>query len=478
MSWLMRVNRRTLALWMLFCFGGLFLLKGRITGDGFSYYAWLRSPVFDRDVNFYNEYTEFNPEGYWTAVEEETATGLVANPFSIGPAVLWLPWFGMAYLLTELTGPGLAIENDGYSFYYQLLIPLGTYVYAFMGALFLFQLLRLFTSQQSAWWATFAVVFASPMLNYLYNEPVSSHPLSFFIISAFYFYWLSTKRFQSDVDSFLGGLVAGLMCLVRWQQIIFVLPVFYDKLLVQKRPFQLSVFGFALGIIAVWQLAAWKLVYGSFFHLPQTTAFFIPPTDILTWASRLPLLWFSPNHGLFYWTPLMLLGIYGWYLWRHQKKRLSWQFALLFLLSSLVNALPWEYYGGWAYGSRRMIESLPLIAVGLAVVFDQPPWHKLRGWVVGVFTLWNALLWAQYVALQVNPVGALVFPDWVIGQFTQSGAGIAKAFGQSAVLSQFYFALQEGQDTLALGIVAAVIVLLVMIGVGVGMYQLEKQSYQ
>jgi hypothetical protein len=442
---------------VLFLLGALFLLKGRITGDGFSYYAWLRSPVFDGDFDFTNEYTTFNAGGYWTAVDETTPVGLKANPFAIGPAILWLPWFALAYALTAAFGGSLGLANDGYSFFYQFLIPFGSYCYACIGSLMLYRIVRRFVDAEAATLSLVSVLFASPLLNYLFNEPAASHPLSFFAISWLYWYWFRTRRFAADADNFLGGVLGGLVFLVRWQQVIFLLPILAEKLY-RRRFFQLILFGSAFAMMAMWQSFAWKAVYDKFLTIPQTAGFFIPITDVLTWAARVPLLWFSPNHGLFYWHPLVLAGVAGLAWWAREKRRLALGFLGVFLLSSVVNSLVWEYYGGWAFGARRMIEALPLLAVGFGVFYQRPVVRRYGVWLLSAALVWNILLYAQYVVLRVDPTGPLRFPAWLAGQFTAFPAGFAKMIGQSVVFSNLYFGATEARVHYLLALIAALVI--------------------
>src|SRR5207244_603669 len=67
----------------------------RVDGDGVGYYAYVRSWLIDRDIDFTNEYRDFDPRRQW--LEKKTAIGRVENPFSIGPAVLWIPFFGIGW---------------------------------------------------------------------------------------------------------------------------------------------------------------------------------------------------------------------------------------------------------------------------------------------------------------------------------------------------------------------------------------------
>ncbi len=458
-----KLNRSVLLVLVGLLLGGLFLLKGKITGDGWSYYAWLRSPLVDGNFDFTNEYKDFNNQAYWTAVSERTSTGLVANPFSIGPAMLWAPWFGVGWVATTITAPLLHLPNDGYSFFYQLFIPLGTYCYAIMGVFYLYRLVRFFADESIAWWSVIGVTVGAMLLNYLFNEPVSSHPLSFFGISLLYWYWLQTKYFKEDSDALLGGLWGGMVCLIRWQQVIFLLPIFIYLLVVKRRLWQVLFFGLGALALGIWQLIAWKIIYGSFFVLPQGAGYFIPVTHVGEWLLNTLRLWFSPNHGLFFWTPITLLGLVGLgFMWK-QKRVWAITFLGLFVLSSLVNSMVWEFYGGWAFGARRMAEMLPLLAIGLSALWQRVNNRKIMIGTTLVLCGWNVLLWLQFVAGKIDPTGPLKFPGWIIGQITHASAGLVKAVGQSVVMSNVYYGFAKNPLYFAYSLLAVVCIVLTFV---------------
>ncbi|KAB2854351.1 MAG: hypothetical protein F9K46_17070, partial [Anaerolineae bacterium] len=61
----------------------LLLQSFQITGDGLSYYAYLRSLVFDRDLDFTNEFTDYNPAHHATPDPNlKTEVGKVGNPYA------------------------------------------------------------------------------------------------------------------------------------------------------------------------------------------------------------------------------------------------------------------------------------------------------------------------------------------------------------------------------------------------------------
>ena len=81
------------------------------------YYAQLRSPIIDHDLDLRGE---TNTRGF---VIGSTVTGLQGSAYPLGPGLLWSPFFLVAHLLTRLFIPALA---DGYSFLYISLTTLGS----------------------------------------------------------------------------------------------------------------------------------------------------------------------------------------------------------------------------------------------------------------------------------------------------------------------------------------------------------------
>jgi len=105
---------------MLALLASVLVVNPYVRGDGNGYYAWLASPIVDRDLDFRNQYRHADPlfrdyvidaDGQ-TQPGQATPTGHVINQWSIGPAVLWAPWFLAAHAVVSLTG---ADPQDGYA---------------------------------------------------------------------------------------------------------------------------------------------------------------------------------------------------------------------------------------------------------------------------------------------------------------------------------------------------------------------------
>ena len=98
---------------------------GRILlGDALHHYVQLRSAVFDRDLQFQNEYIRMyrlpgpDPETRWIYVDL-TETGHVRNVMPVGPALLWAPAFLLVTAgawIANLFGAAYPIDGYGRAF--------------------------------------------------------------------------------------------------------------------------------------------------------------------------------------------------------------------------------------------------------------------------------------------------------------------------------------------------------------------------
>src|SRR5207244_2965466 len=70
----------------------------------------------------------------------KTPTGKLANPFPIGPAILWMPFFVVAHGVAAIARP--AHWRDGTSSVHQLITLYGSFLYAFAAMLLAYALAR------------------------------------------------------------------------------------------------------------------------------------------------------------------------------------------------------------------------------------------------------------------------------------------------------------------------------------------------
>ena len=415
-----------------------------VGSDGVKYYVYLPSVLIDGDLDFTDEYQHFyrtHPETADYLVADLTPTGIPANRFGIGPAILWSPFFLAAHLLAMLFAAlGFEVATDGYGAIYQVSVLAGSIVYGGLGAWLCFRVALRIASREAALAATLLIILAGNLVYYLTVEPSMSHPLSMFASAAFFHVCLTSRAQAPKVDQHavaLGSLV-GLMALIRPQDGLFLLLPIVDQALTASHrgrgawvSWLASSASMATTAFVVFlpQLMVWQWLNGgllrSGYHQEFDVLFHSP------FSSLLPVL-VSAQRGLFTWHPIFLLAVAG--LWLLLRRHAPWQgvamsprrrtFAMLGLTGLLIQWLvisSWhEWTQGDAFGGRMFIVCSPILVIGLAALLDAAarrwPWRRIAAGGI-LLVMLNFLLLIHYRTELIYLARPLTFMDLTLGRF-------------------------------------------------------------
>ena len=400
---------------------------GHLTGsDGLSYYAITQSMILDQDLDFTNDYK-------WLGVSQGlTAIGVPANPFAIGTALLWIPFFLVAHLVSVLLNLiGFQLPLNGTGYIYEACVCLATIIYASLGFILAYRTIRKTSVGDSfnSWCGTIAMWWATPAIYYIIAEPSMSHGLTVFTLALFMSVWYPPSPNRSIRDWVKIGLATGLVALVRWQDgIIALIPLveicwwmYQRKLTIVCGAYRIFIFVTTLVIAFLPQMLMWKAVYGVFLTIPQGS-------DFLVWDQpQIIQTLFSTRHGLISWHPIFLLAILGLIpLWKKDKV-----FALviifMFVGELYVNSAVCRWWADDAFGGRRFTSLVPLFAVSLASLLTM---EKMQKWIIVcivILIIWNGLSLFQYrlgfvsmsaaLTLREMTVDRVLIPLEVFGKF-------------------------------------------------------------
>jgi len=382
---------------------------GRIVvGDAVHYYVYLRSVVFDGDLQFHNEYVRLygltgrGPGVAW--VYDPLPTGYIRNVMPVGPAIAWAPLYLItAGAVTLLRWCGIDYPLDGFGRVFQASAGFSGIAAATLGAWFAFRGAAALFGARAAIWATLAIWLGSSALYYSLVSPTYSHASSMFANGAVILMWMLTRD-RSDVGRYakLGALI-GFAALVRWQEAtLLALPLIDALHAAWREPGQagprigraatrLTVAALAALVVFSPQMIVWKILYGQPFLVPQGGQF-------MRWHdAALMAVLFSDWHGLFTWTPVVALAIAGLIpLWRRDAHVATGVIVLL-AVAWFTNAAVADWWAGESFGSRRFVSATPLFVVGLAALLAR--WQGrpvIRVSVVTVVVVLNLLLLFQY----------------------------------------------------------------------------------
>lgn len=92
----------------------------------------------------------------------------------------------------------------------------------------------------------------------------------------------------------------------------------------------------------------------------------------------------SPDRGVFAFTPVILLGIFGLVLLYRKHGKIVALFTAVIGVNVLLYSMWGDPWGGWAFGSRYLIPTYAILAIGLGFALSQ--WNK-KWWFVGLFAI-------------------------------------------------------------------------------------------
>jgi len=271
----------------------------------------------------------------------------------------------------------------------------------------------------------------------MYFNPSWSHAFSAFSVSLFLWYWERTRMQRTARQWAILGLTAGLMGNVYYPNAILLIFPALEVLqslranardsgqfiaLVRKLGLHCGVFIVVFAAFLLPTFLTRQIIYGS----PFATGY--PSIETWNWTSPVLLqVLFSSDHGMFSWTPILILAVVG----------------LLFLIKrdallgmgSLITFLAFYYfissYKDWdglsSFGNRFFVSLTPIFILGLAALLSAfsdwlgKPARALAvaGPVLAMFIIWNVGFIFQWGTHMVPARGEISWESMVHNQFVE-----------------------------------------------------------
>jgi hypothetical protein len=403
-----------------------------VRGDGVGYYAYLRSALIDHDLHFENDYLAANESFVIAHTDAQghllprfyTKTGYVENHFSVGPAMLWAPAMIAVHESVLFADHfGAHVAADGYSRPYMLAMAVTSACYGFMSLFLAFRITRKYFDDQWALLATVGIWMASSLPIYMYFNPSWSHALSAFTVALFLWYWERTRLQRTVTQWAVLGVAAGMMGNVYYPNaILLIFPAIeVIHILLAKQPdschhiVSIQTLALRIGVFLVAFFAALsptfitrRIIYGS----PFETGY--PAISTWNWTSPALLkVLFSSDHGMFSWTPVLILAA-GGLLFLIKRDALLGEGALITFLAYyyFIASYP-DWDGVSSFGNRFFVSLTPIFILGLAAL-------------LGSFSSWLGK--TSRATAVACPVLALLIA-WNVGFIYQWGTHMVPARG-------------------------------------------------
>jgi hypothetical protein len=413
-----------------------------VRGDGVGYFAYARSLLIERRLDFEKDWQHGNQSFVMGRLgsdgrvlsSEYTATGHIANLWSIGPSLLWLPFLIVTHAGVLLCDKmGADIPANGFSKPYLITMAVATAFYGFAGLLLSFSLARRYFAERWAFLATLGIWWASSLPVYMYFNPSWSHAHSVFAVALFLWYWEGTRDHRTLPQWIVLGLLSGLMVNVYYPNGVVLLVPLLEAICsyweewtstVRNGPAIMGMFVRHLIYLGVFVIAllptlvSRQIIFGS-----ATNTGYAP---VRTWAWDSPAFWnvlFSSDHGMLSWTPILILALVGLALFQFVDRSFATYLSTVFVAFFIVISLHADWDGLSSYGNRFFVSLTPIFVLGLAAFFDWlgRTWQEHRApifasIVTAALIVWNLGLIFQWGMHMIPARGPISWRDAAYNQ--------------------------------------------------------------
>ena len=298
--------------------------------DGRYYYAYLPSVVIDGDLDFTNQIAEhWGPDFRPELLADRTPIGRVRNKFPIGLALTLSPGFLLGHLVALISWG--AVPADGYSWPYQIacLAMIEFLVWRTLVRIDQLMIKRLRIPGDATLAGLLVLALGTPYAYYACREPFMVHVVSAFwcmeVVAA------AAAGSRGPGQMWLRLAFCGSMAVVCRPTNVHLIGVAGWGVMESvgavgwRRTFALlPLAGVALVPIGL-QLLSWRLLGGQWLYFSYQDEGF-------DWGR--PALWqtlFSSRHGLFFWSPIMLIAVAALLLRLRAPLIRAWSLGLLLL---------------------------------------------------------------------------------------------------------------------------------------------------
>jgi hypothetical protein len=373
--------------------------RDSIHNDAKGYYAYLPAVFIYNDLNF-NFFTyadsalqlNKSPCDYRLIQHDKHV-----NKYYAGVAVAQMPFFfaSHAYALADPDA-----RADGYSYPYIYGICLAAIFYSILGLYLLNKILLLYNISVAnriiTLWVT---LFGTNLFQYTVGEPGMSHAYSFAFVALFVYHvllWLKTNRFKNLV---VASLALGIIMLIRPVNIMVVLFLPFlagsakafgvvAKQWISSYKNVVVAIAVPLSVFSI-QLIIYKIACGHFFVYSYGGETF----DFL--HAKIFAILFSYKKGLFVYTPVLLIAMFGLILFLRQSLFKGISFFLAFLGVTYVLSSWWSWWYGGSFSGRIYIEYFPFLMIGFATVLNAIKNKIARGVTISVLVVLVAVCQLQ-----------------------------------------------------------------------------------
>jgi hypothetical protein len=370
---------------------------GRIGSDGLVFYRWVWSFLFSGQPD------------PWSSEIFEFKIRYLASP-----APLWFPFLLLGHFFAWAANLfGRFIPLNGASYPYVNAVCLSSLLYAFIGIILIYELLKNYFSKRISFFSVVALWLGAFPLWYMIYQPTMPQCASLFSVALFIYVWFKSQGNRSIKGWIWLFVLAMLTIAIRPYNIIYLLFPIIE--VIQGRVKLLRTKKWALLKSSVIKDLILLIVFAVslyfLFHMIRGWKFIRNP-NIFQWSKpKIGELFFSSYHGLLSWTPLIYISLIGFPFMFKKDKRMFLYLLICFLALVYILSSVTDWQAGDSYGSRRFTGAFFIFTFTLAALIEKIKEHPylLLGVIIACFVLGNILFMDQYNKAQIPHLDTISF---------------------------------------------------------------------
>uniref|UniRef100_UPI00351BF26F glycosyltransferase family 39 protein n=1 Tax=Methanomethylovorans sp. TaxID=2758717 RepID=UPI00351BF26F len=287
--------------------------------------------------------------------------------FPIVTPVLVTPLYVIPYIIMKLYCEGFSIYDPNLYLIIAIMEKISASIIASLTCIFIFLIIKKMFNEKIAWISTITFGLATNTWS-TSSQALWQHGMVELLLAIMIYLVLLIEQRDSVKNTILLGLLSGLFIFNRPPDSVFLIPIIVYVLFLKKKAwiyYCISVM-IAAAPFAYYNIYMLGGLFGGYNNNMNTLA--IGTNTVLNIVGLL----FSPNRGLFIYSPILILALLGMYKVSKIENKNIRIFLYLFFVSLLLNILVYasfdlHWWGGYCYGPRFLAGMLPVIILYIAV---------------------------------------------------------------------------------------------------------------
>lgn len=296
-----------------------------------------------------------------------TGNGHFVSLFPIVTPVLVTPLYIIPYLALKFCGTGISIYDPYFFLLISLMEKISASIVTSLACVFVFLSIRKMFNDKIAWVSTITFGLATNTWS-TSSQTLWQHGMVELLLAAMIYLVLLIEEKENIKYIVLLGFLSGLFVFNRPPDSVFLIPIVGYILFLKKKSRLYYCFSATIASIPFiyYNFYTFGNLFGGYSQNLETLTI-----EINTVSNILGLL-FSPNRGLFIYSPVLILSLVGMYkLYTFKNKNIRvflYLFSISFVLDLLVYAsFDIHWWAGYCYGPRFLSGMTPIIVMYLAV---------------------------------------------------------------------------------------------------------------